>query len=653
MTQKIVAFVAKSFNPMDEVKIAPIIKIFEAFEKTGFFLQSAEKAEVESVSQKVRGLIDDSDVLIGFFTKRHPVYRVDGWSDSLALLLRKLEPIAWSAPPWVLQESGYALKGNKTLILFKEEGVEIPGLQGDLEYISFDPQKPGSAILRATEIVNDLIAKARNITVEIVVDSAGIETKGIETAAPPQLKDATDSNLQEPDHDLIDKWVRFRELLQAIEEKDWGRSETACDQMLAWVRDNEPETELFWKCFYQHSLFEAGKPEALQELRNLASANEMDDTPLSFIGACLADLHEFEDSVASYLKGATLAKGNRRISLTIKAAEVLQKAQKNRVARKTLLDLMQSPEAQDSPSQFLILQSLYFLSKDNEDTFERFAIGELALHHSPESKDFRFSLAYDYESAEQSLLALYHYKIICGQDERHGSALNNYGISLISCDLAGLAVKCFKRAMEFDDTLAASNLSHRYLAGGLTDDAISILKAAQQKQDCAPQVSSTLAATYEKIDANNLTLENLIVTAEKQRRFFLDFAKGLFAQLSGAPTGRWKFCERDIELEVSGSRIHGIRQTRTDEPATGYSSLFGGASPRVITTESVNFTGTLKGRSCKFKLETHVTTEPFSLRAGNSTTEGYILFTEDGLSAEVIEIQNGKPSAQYTVQKTA
>jgi len=44
------------------------------------------------------------------------------------------------SPPWVLQESGYALgKGKKKLIIFREAGVELPQLQGDLEYISYDP----------------------------------------------------------------------------------------------------------------------------------------------------------------------------------------------------------------------------------------------------------------------------------------------------------------------------------------------------------------------------------------------------------------------------------------------------------------------------------------------------------------------------------
>jgi len=51
MSRKIVAFVARSFNPADETKIDPIIKLLESFKALGFIWQSAEPSEVESVSE--------------------------------------------------------------------------------------------------------------------------------------------------------------------------------------------------------------------------------------------------------------------------------------------------------------------------------------------------------------------------------------------------------------------------------------------------------------------------------------------------------------------------------------------------------------------------------------------------------------------------
>jgi hypothetical protein len=186
MAQKIVAFVARSFDPADEAKIDPIIDFLESFKPLGFIPQSAERSEVESVSEKVRSLIDRSDVLVGIFTKRHPVYRFNGrWRTAWSALSGKLTPAAWSAPPWVLQESGYALKANKALVLFRETDVEIPGLQGDLEYIPFDARNPAPAFQRASEMISALIAQRASIKVETIVQSEATEVKEAETVTPP------------------------------------------------------------------------------------------------------------------------------------------------------------------------------------------------------------------------------------------------------------------------------------------------------------------------------------------------------------------------------------------------------------------------------------------------------------------------------------
>src|SRR5208337_1178708 len=57
-----------------DTPLKPILDFLRSFEALGFFCVHADRTEVESVSKKVRQLIDTCDVLIGFFTRRHPVY---------------------------------------------------------------------------------------------------------------------------------------------------------------------------------------------------------------------------------------------------------------------------------------------------------------------------------------------------------------------------------------------------------------------------------------------------------------------------------------------------------------------------------------------------------------------------------------------------
>ena len=73
---RLTAFVARSFDPVDNFKINPIIKFLDSFHLLGFIHRTAERAEVESVSKKVREMIDSSEVFVGIFTKRHPVYTI-------------------------------------------------------------------------------------------------------------------------------------------------------------------------------------------------------------------------------------------------------------------------------------------------------------------------------------------------------------------------------------------------------------------------------------------------------------------------------------------------------------------------------------------------------------------------------------------------
>lgn len=656
MAQKIVAFVAKSFDPADEAKIDPIANFLESFSKLGFIVQSAERSEVESVSEKVRSLIDKSDVFVGIFTKRHPVYSFQGrWATAKSALKGSLSPLKWSAPPWVLQESGYALKGNKALILFRETDVEIPGLQGDLEYIPYDPRNPAPALQRASEMITGLIAKAANIRVETVVQSEASEFKEAGAAAPPEPSDEEIKSAEGPPAGE-DLHTRLMDLFDAVISRDWDNAQQKYEAGLKWVLEHKPESEMMWKSTYLRALFSEGKTDALNQLRELAAKNEGEHLPLSQLGLCLVDLGEYDEAVKCYLRAASVAKPNVRASLEIRAAEVLQKAKKSKQAREALLKLRDSDYAKEPKTQFRILQLIYSLSKESEDKFGSFAIGELALHHSPEEMGFRFSLAYDYEGADQSHLSLYHYKILCEYDEKHPSALNNLAVASAKSELAVLAAQRYKRAYELGDTLAASNLAQRYLEAGFSDEAITLLKNAQTKENCVPEVSRTLATVHEKIDENNREQEKVLARAEEHRNFLLPFADGLLSPSPANLEGQWKFPLGEIDLKFTPTALCGVRENRAPvEPGPGLSALFPGNAPKSVTRiERFEFSGALSGRTCKFKLETSKYEEPPSWTFGlpsSSTIEGYILFAKDGRSAQVVELKDEKPERYYEVLK--
>jgi Flp pilus assembly protein TadD len=655
MAQKIVAFVARSFDPADEAKIFPITKFLASFNAVGFFPQSAERSEVESVSEKVRSLIDKSDVFVGIFTKRHPVYHLDArLRTALSLFRARLNPGFWTAPPWVLQESGYALKARKPLILFRETDVEIPGLQGDLEYIPFDPRDPTKALQRASEMINSLIAKTSGINIDTVVQSDSPESKSVEVVPPASPHDST-----KPDdgvkRDGFGK--RFVELLSVASSRDWEKTEQVFEDSLRWVKEHDPEAELLWKCLYARALFSRGRTDALDKLRELSTEHPGEYLPLSFLASCLLDLHENDEAARLYLQAASVVEPDQRASLEINAAGALKKAKKTREARELLLKVRASNYAQDSKTQFNILSNLYTLSKEAEDRFPSLAIAELALHQNPAESSFRFSLAYDYEATEHAQLAAYHYKIICEHDDKNAAALNNLGIALANCELPVLAVQRYKQSYELGETLAASNLGRRYLEAGLTDEAISLLNVAQSKENCVQEVAHTVAKVYERIDENNREQEKMLAGAGEFRDFILSFGEGLLSQTLANLEGRWKFPTVRIDLKCADSELKGVREksSQIDASMTLSALLGSGERKYVKRIETFEFTGSMSGRTCKFKLARSRRDEPgyltFADSSSDSTIEGYILFAQDGQSGRVAQLKNGEPEKYYNISK--
>jgi hypothetical protein len=426
------------------------------------------------------------------------------------------------------------------------------------------------------------------------------------------------------------------------------------EEGLSWIQAIAPDEEVLWKCFYHRRRFAEGKADALQSLRDLTNEYKAEHLPLDFLADCLKDLHEYDEAVKCYLSSASLAPLSARPSLELSAAVALQEAKKPIEPRKILLKLLDADYAKEPESQFKVLRHLYSLGKESDDKFASFAIAELALHQRPEEMIFRFSLAWDYTEADQNHMSLYHYKIICDQDETNAGALNNLGIALANSNQLVLAIQRYKQSYKLGETLAASNLAHKQLDAGLSDEAIALLKEAHAKENCVPEVSRTLAAVHERIQQNSQEEVKVVAQAEQHRDFLLPFATGYLSPMAANVQGHWSFPSGELDLQLNGSQLSGGREDRTsvDSPL---SSLFGTAPKSIVRIKKSQFSRTVSGRTCKFKLETTRTEEPpdWSLlgAASDSKIEGYILFAEDECSAEVTELKAGRPEKYYKISK--
>jgi hypothetical protein len=128
------AFVGQSFSKRDQVINDLVFKVLDSI---GVKVVTGEQPKADSISEKVKRLIDEQQVFVGIFTRR----------DKLA---KKPE---WTTSAWVIDEKAYALGRQKRLILLKEKGVgSIGGIQGDYEYLDFSRDKLEALALRLLQL---------------------------------------------------------------------------------------------------------------------------------------------------------------------------------------------------------------------------------------------------------------------------------------------------------------------------------------------------------------------------------------------------------------------------------------------------------------------------------------------------------------------
>jgi hypothetical protein len=128
------AFVGYSFGD-DDIELVRFLRDFlgELSVKT----ITGERAQANSISQKVKELIAQADIFVGVLSCREEV-----------------ESGSWRTSEWVLEERTHAAALGKRVILLKEKGVQIPGgLQGDTEYIEFDRESLHIAALKLIQML--------------------------------------------------------------------------------------------------------------------------------------------------------------------------------------------------------------------------------------------------------------------------------------------------------------------------------------------------------------------------------------------------------------------------------------------------------------------------------------------------------------------
>ena len=128
------AFIGRSFKDEDATLIRQIVEIIESHDIECI---DAKPAKSMPVDEKITELIEDCEIFVGIFTRDAPICKEE--KKTKWYCKPRNENTIYTTSNWVIQESGFALGKDRELILLIENGVcDLPKLQGNFEYISFD-----------------------------------------------------------------------------------------------------------------------------------------------------------------------------------------------------------------------------------------------------------------------------------------------------------------------------------------------------------------------------------------------------------------------------------------------------------------------------------------------------------------------------------
>ena len=617
MPEIVKAFIARSFAESDEQRLGPLLELLRTFEKLGFVCESAKPAEANAISEKVQRLIRDSKVFIGMFTRKYPVANAGGAGGG--------ETQLWTAPSWVLQESGFALAVGCKLLFFVEHGVELPELAGDLEVIYYDHTKPDLAFKRANEMIFKIISENLALNVEPVIRQG---------AQPPPAEQSVEQD-QKPD--VPDLVVYLDQIFEGLNKGDIGVAWKGYTGGLEHVKRDEPQFETLWKAFYHRERALHGYPEGQSELEALEAEHPESHEPPAALALCRRQFDDPSGAADAFKRAARKAPAETKVSYLLNAAECEEQAKSLPAARNTLVEALELASPQQ---RFDVLSKLYENAKLSDRKYDAFAIGERSLHENGAQVDLRFKLAYDYADSDFGDLAAYHYGTLLDQRGSLAVAMNNLALVFGSLGLPIMSVELFKKAFEAGNTLAAGNLAFRYINNGMIDEAQTIVDQALKASESDAMVTDALAAIRRGRGEESKKHAAVLSEAQEKRDFFMAMGEAILSKQAATVEGKWDFLSVEIDLRNEADILKGAG-VKPIYPDGLEAVLFDHDRNVPFKSEIFEVEGSLAGRVGHFKMSSvvqYVSGGPSPYDRGTQK-EGYLVFARDGKTAKVLETE--------------
>ena len=486
------AFVGHSFTSDDAELVDTFLKFFTRLEKINdrFSWVHAEAAEPRQLADKVMALIDDRNLFIGICTKKELAISPAKIS-KLPFTEKQIangSDFGWKTSDWIIQEIGLAKGRGLDILLLIENGVRKPGgLQGDVEYISFDRSAPSEAFGKIIEMISALTPRT----------ASTVAATSPQAASPQQIEVTSEEGWKIPSH----SWRRpdyELAMFHFIYKRDDVEAKKIDEAFLATPEAREPEIVAVWKAHNYCYRLIFGKGGDLTALNALVLEFPNNAEIREFHARALSQFEKHLDAAAEYeMAAARTENANDRARLLGRAAAGYAREGKAALASSLINRLRQSLQTGEV-EEFRFLEAIREFAEATPNLDLQIAIAERWLDVRPDDFRARFALAYIYSEANNNELALNHYLKV-PSSERDSLHWNNLGVEFQHFKLPIKAVTAFRKSEEMDQTLAMANLGFKMLSAGLSDEARAICDKALAIPDYHKNVGLLLVRLTEAV----------------------------------------------------------------------------------------------------------------------------------------------------------
>ena len=542
---QIKAFVGHSFPSDDDAAVRAFLNFLDHVKATSsdFSWDHAETAEPKELADKVMCLVEDKNLFIGICTNNELAVAPSKLGRGLfnkKILKGDAAQFSAKTSDWIIQEIGLAIGRRMELILLVEKGVRPPGgLQGNIEYITFDRSAPEKSFVKLREMIQALRPRA----------FAAVETQT--TAAPPvesqEVKKAGDEWLQpKPEWKRHNYEVALMHMV--IRENEQGEKSIS-DAYFASPDSKAEGNPESWEAFCEYTRLSFGNRGDLAKLQGLAKAHPNNSDVQRYLAKGYQEYQDFEKA-ADYFEVAAekAADAKSQLAKYSEAAIAYFRANLQQKA-KTILGKMRGlvPKVEDGES--VLINALRDIAKHANDKDLLLGLTERLMHLHPEDTDTRFSLAHKYSKVGYHDVSLLHYLKIPYQ-ERGAATWNNLGVEFDHFELQSKSVKAYRKAEELSETLAMSNLAQKFINAGFLEEAEKICNSAVKIEDYHKNIGSSISRIKDAPEEEEKKEKETVAKALPPSEFYREYGRAATKDDIPEIAGTWNSEPCPLKLEL-------------------------------------------------------------------------------------------------------